>query len=254
MRYVECYWSREERQGTPGERILPDGCVDILFSTLNREPVSLTVVGLMTTPLQCDLEAGRSFFGVRFRPGMAAAFMREAALLKDKVEPLETIWGGAARSISERLAESSSTQEMAHAMEAILRPVEAPDLAQLALWRLSASSVPLGQLTSDAGLSLRHFRRACVERAGVSPKHLRRILRFRKAVEKIRSAAANGAQPSWAQLAIACGYYDQAHFIKEFQEFAGSTPGRFLQSLHARSSLESKNNEPIKSRKSNRLH
>jgi hypothetical protein len=107
VRYVECYWSREERQGTPGDCILPDSCVDILFSTLNHEPVGLTVVGLMTVPLLCDVEAGRSFFGVRFRPGMAAAFMREAALLNDKVEPLESMGESVVRQpvVSERCVE-----------------------------------------------------------------------------------------------------------------------------------------------------
>jgi AraC-like DNA-binding protein len=244
---VECYWSREERQGTPGDRILPDGCVDILFSTQNREPVSLAVVGLMTTPLTFDVEAGRSFFGVRFRPGMAAAFMREAALLNDRVEPLESVLGAAAHWIFERLAESSSLEGMAEVMEGFLRPIEPPDSAQLALWRLPAAAVPLDRLTSDAGLSERSFRRACVERAGVSPKYLRRILRFRKAVERIRTAATSTAQPGWAQLAAACGYYDQAHFIREFQEFAGTTPGRFLQSRDRGSGLESKDDERIKS-------
>ena len=66
-----------------------------------------------------------------------------------------------------------------------------------------------------------------MDRAGVPPKYLSRILRFRRAADRM---LASGAQPSWAQFAVACGYYDQAHFIREFQEFAGVTPDRFLQS------------------------
>jgi AraC-like DNA-binding protein len=228
--YVECYWSLQERQGTRNDCILPDGCVDILFSTLNREPVALTAVGLMTTPLRCNVEAGQAFFGVRFRPAMATAFLREAAFLNDKVEPLESIWGAMARAIFEQLAESCTPQQMATVMDGFLRPAEPPDAAQRALWRLSSTGVSLEQLVSDAGLSERHFRRACLERAGVSPKYLRRILRFRKAAERIRVMTASAAQPSWAQFAAACGYYDQAHLIRDFQEFAGATPGRFLQS------------------------
>src|SRR5438128_1647274 len=86
-RYVECYWSRQDSQGTPRLRVLPDGCVDILFSALNGEPAGLDIVGLMTTSMLFDVEPGRSFFGVRFRPGMAAAFVPEAALFKDRTEP-----------------------------------------------------------------------------------------------------------------------------------------------------------------------
>jgi AraC-like DNA-binding protein len=231
--------------------ILPDGCVDILYSTVRGEPVGLTVAGLMTTPLRCDLEAGRSIFGVRFHPGMAGAFLRDAALLNDKVEPLESIWGAAARSMLERLADASTLQSMAQVMDGFLRPAEPPDPAERAMERLPAASVPLDRLVSDAGLSERHFRRACVERTGVSPKYLRRILRFRNAVERIHSAASGAAQPNWAHMAAACGYYDQAHFIREFQEFAGSTPGRFLQSQDRGAGLESNHNEPTTSRKSN---
>jgi AraC-like DNA-binding protein len=58
---------------------------------------------------------------------------------------------------------------------------------------------------------------------------LSRILRFRRAVQKMPTLD-RMAQPSWADFAVACGYYDQAHFIREFQEFAACTPGRFLQS------------------------
>ena len=249
--YVECYWHREERRGTLNHCILPDGCVDILFATQNREPVDLAVVGLMTTPITCDVESGRAFFAVRFRPGMAAAFVPEAALLNDRVEPLESIWGAAARRISERLAESSTPERRVEVMEGILRPLEPPDSAQRALWRLPDTNVPLDCLASDAGLSERHFRRECVERAGVSPKYMRRILRFRNAAERIRAIEASTAQPNWAQFAAACGYFDQAHLIREFQEFAGCTPGRFIQSRNRRHDLESNHHEPGKTGKSN---
>ena len=252
-RYVECYWQRQEYSPIPDCRILPDGCVDILFSTLHGEPAGLTVTGLMTKPLVCDIEADRWFFGVRFRPGMAAAFLPEAALLNDKVEPLENLCGAAAvRSIAGRLVESANLHQMAEIMDGFLRPAEPPDSAQRALWNLSATSVSLDRLVSDAGLSPRHFRRACVQRLGVSPKYLRRLLRFRGAVEKI--SAMSAAQPNWAHLAAACGYYDQAHFIREFQEFAGCTPGRFLQSPDRGVGLESNHHEPSQTRKSNRLH
>ena len=129
-------------------------------------------------------------------------------------------------------------------MEGILRPLEPPDSAQRALWRLPDVTVPLDRLASDAGLSERHFRRACVERADVPPKYMRRILRFRRATERIRAMEASTAQPNWAQFAAACGYYDQPHLIREFQKFAGCTPGRFIQSQNRGCGLESKNHEP----------
>jgi AraC-like DNA-binding protein len=242
-------WNAIGQQGSPGDCILPDGCVDILFSALRGEPAGLAVVGLMTTPLRCDIEAGRSFFGVRFRPGMAAAFMREAALLNDKIEPLESIWGRTARSIFERLANSSTAEEMAEIMEGALRPVEPPDPAQRALWRLPATSVPLDRLVSDAGLSERHFRRACVERAGVSPKYLRRILRFRRAVERIGATAANAAQPSWA--------HGRLRLLRPGAPDSGVSGVRghdawpFFTIPRRSSTVESNNDE---TRKSNRLH
>ncbi len=182
---------------------------------------------------------------------MATAFVPKASDLNDKVEPLESMWGSAANRLLEKLAGARNAFEMTDIMERALRPLEPPDPALRVLWHLPLTSLPLEQLLADSGLSERHFRRECTARTGVSPKYLRRILRFRNAVERIRAASAGCAQPSWAQLAAACLYYDQAHFIRDFQEFAGCTPGRFLQSLRNQSGVESKNHEPDKTRKSN---
>ena len=227
-RYVECYWSQSQDEA--GDYVvLPDGCVDILLTLRGGEPIGLTTVGLMTTPMQGQAAAAQSFFGVRFRPGMASAFIPGAELLTDEIKPLDDLAGSAARRMFERLAELDSLEEMGELMDQLLRPLDPPDVAERVLWQLESADVSLDQSISESGLSMRHFRRLCLERAGVSPKYLSRILRFRKASQKIAAVRGSG-QPSWADFAVACGYYDQAHFIREFQEFAGCTPGRFLQS------------------------
>jgi len=227
-RYVESYWSQSQDEA--GDYVvLPDGCVDILLTLRGGEPIGLTTVGLMTTPMQGQAAAAQSFFGVRFRPGMASAFIPGAELLTDEIKPLDDLAGSAARRMFERLAELDSLEEMGELMDQLLRPLDPPDVAERVLWQLESADVSLDQSISESGLSMRHFRRLCLERAGVSPKYLSRILRFRKASQKIAAVRGSG-QPSWADFAVACGYYDQAHFIREFQEFAGCTPGRFLQS------------------------
>jgi AraC-like DNA-binding protein len=62
---------------------------------------------------------------------------------------------------------------------------------------------------------------------GLTPKLTSRIFRFQRAL-----AAANGVQttPDWSDLAVDCGYYDQAHLIHEFQQLAGLTPSDYLRS------------------------
>jgi AraC-like DNA-binding protein len=240
-RYVECYWWQRQ-EGSRDHLVLPDGCVDILFSRSGREPLGLAAVGLMTASIRVPAAPAQSFFGVRFRPGMASAFIPGAELLTNEIRPLDDLAGSAARRMFERLAQLHSLEEMGGLMDQLLRPLDPPDIGERVLWRLESADVSAGsspgssldQLIAQSGLSVRHFRRLCVERAGVSPKYLSRILRFRKAAQRIEAvggaAPHNLAQPSWADFAVACGYYDQAHFIREFQEFAGCTPGRFLQS------------------------
>lgn len=156
---------------------------------------------------------------------MASAFVPEAGAALDLVRPLEGFWGGEARAMSERLAHAADPEEMAALMDRILRPAEPASEAERMLAELSAGQA-LDDLARQSSLSSRQLRRLCHERAGVGRKYLSRILRFRRAAERIQNFR---AQPSWAQFAVSCGYYDQANFIREFQEFAGVTPDRFLQ-------------------------
>ena len=73
----------------------------------------------------------------------------------------------------------------------------------------------------DACLSLRQFQRKCHERLGMNPKLYARIARFSMAYSMFEG----NQQLTWTQISNSCGYFDQMHFIRDFKEFAGVTPG-----------------------------
>jgi AraC-like DNA-binding protein len=94
-----------------------------------------------------------------------------------------------------------------------------------ALGRLyeSGGTVPVGVLAAEIGCSRRHLISRFREQVGVTPKLLARILRFERAVALVDA----GTEMGWAEIAQACGYYDQAHMIRDFNQFAGCPPSEF---------------------------
>lgn len=92
-----------------------------------------------------------------------------------------------------------------------------------ALGRLRASggTVRVEALAAELGCSRRYLVAGFREQVGVSPKLLGRILRFHRAVGLM------GTGPGWAEIALTCGYYDQAHLIRDFNQFTGSSPSDF---------------------------
>jgi AraC-like DNA-binding protein len=81
----------------------------------------------------------------------------------------------------------------------------------------------LRELASRLGVSHKQMIARFDCRVGLTPKFTSRILRFRQSL----TAAYNAPTPDWSDLAAACGYYDQAHFIHEFQQFAGMAPSDY---------------------------
>jgi AraC-like DNA-binding protein len=94
---------------------------------------------------------------------------------------------------------------------------------QAAYRRLVAThgAVPVGVLAGELGWSRRHLAARFRDEVGVSPKALARLLRFERALALL------GERPL-ADVAYECGYYDQAHFNRDFRAFAGVTPGEML--------------------------
>src|ERR1700686_3204445 len=101
--YVECFWTVEPGSSLSEYPVLPDGCVDIVFSpSVMREP---QLVGAMTSARRFALSAGQFQFGVRFRPAMSQAFLPLPGpdTLNQSIA-LSDIWGADARRLTQQIS------------------------------------------------------------------------------------------------------------------------------------------------------
>jgi len=220
---VECFWTMRQSGPGPLHRVVPDGCADILFTELGGR-VALEAVGPMTGWRDFAVPDGQSLVGVRFRPGTWTGVLRTPGdRVRDLVIPLEDLWGRGARELLDRMGAARSGRDRVALLAAALPPSAPPAPLERALAWLEdrRGRAEIGGLARQAGLSPRQFRRLCVERSGLAPKFLARVLRFRHAARLTRAAS------SFAVLALECGYYDQAHCINEFRALSGRTPASF---------------------------
>ncbi|HLB24551.1 MAG TPA: AraC family transcriptional regulator [Dehalococcoidia bacterium] len=169
---------------------------------------------------------------IDFTPIGAYLFLqRPMSELANRSVELEDIFGKQANELRERLIAKESWQGRFAIAEAFIaeRISHARPASPAVAWawgrlQASAGSVGIGQLAAEIGWSRKHLIAQFREQIGMAPKTLARVLRFKQALETIES----GAELHWSEMAVRCGYYDQAHFIRDFREFTGVTPGEYL--------------------------
>ena len=218
--WVECLWYLESKEAVNQYRVPPDGCLDIVYTPV----LGLRAVGTMTVEQRFRFESGSHSAGIRFHPGMAGTLLRVApAELTDRIVPLAEVWGRRAAELERRLdGTAGGSASLAILRDALAEPAGAPNTVQRAIAELVATegTARLEWIARQANLSQRQFRRRCLEESGLTPKLLSRVLRFRRACRLAETAP----RPDWARLACEAGYFDQAHLIRDFREFTGSTP------------------------------
>jgi AraC-like DNA-binding protein len=138
---------------------------------------------------------------------------------------------GGAEELTARLAEARSWAERFDLVEHFLerRLTDAAPASAGVEWswqqlRRSDGRVSIGELAEELGWSHRRLIARFREQIGLAPKTAARVLRFDRAVAALRSAR----PPALAELAVECGYFDQAHLNRDFRELAGTTPTAFL--------------------------
>jgi AraC-like DNA-binding protein len=241
--FVKCVWSLESagRLGpVPRERILPDSCVELVFHVHDPfrshfadgssalQPRSF-VVGQMRRFLEIEPAGRAGFVAVRFYArGAYLFFNRPLSEVAAGVVDLEDLWGARAREWTERMALADGMPARVRFIQRALltllgengRTEPAVDRA-LELIEASRGQVRVNDLAAQLGVSGRHLGRQFQRAVGLSPKEFGRITRFLHALHLL--SAGNGR--SLTEVALDCGFYDQAHFNHEFRELAGMTPG-----------------------------
>jgi AraC-like DNA-binding protein len=168
------------------------------------------------------------------RPGGLGAFItRSAADFTDKVVPLgEGIAVEDAALIRRIVAEPEEAARvglLAGALEQALDPERVEAASQVAgvarLAETDRSVRRLADLCAMAGIGQRTLQRMFMRHAGVSPTWVIRRYRLQEAAEAVRE----GASVSWAEVAAALGYADQAHLIRDFRAAIGQTPAAYAE-------------------------
>ncbi|MGE6784578.1 helix-turn-helix domain-containing protein [Ensifer adhaerens] len=232
-RHVECLWNHRIPEGPPSPMaVVPDGCVDILWSMHG-----LAVAGPDRVAAFPVIAPGTDIIGLRFRPGVAASFLRTSlSQIAGEFVPLEVFWGRAARELEARIQDAPDASGRADMLaDAVLQrlPAASPPpgnvAATLAHLRQShgSSDNPIRALAATTGTSERTLRRRCHEHFGYGAKTLDRILRMQRFLEACRR------EPSSALglLALDAGYADQAHLSREARELTTLSPAEIRRQL-----------------------
>ncbi|MEA2154842.1 MAG: hypothetical protein QOE11_982 [Solirubrobacteraceae bacterium] len=218
--WVACTWERCDGGSQP-VRVLPDGCIDIVWTA----EAGATVVGANTSAFVVALPARTHVVGVRMRPGAAPPLLGvDGAALRDARVALAQLWGDDALRLAEDVCESD---DRAAALLAALAPraaaAGAPDaLVQAAVGRLQDAALGVRELAGELYVSERQLRRRVGSAVGYGPKRLARVLRLERAL------AAARAGEELARVAAGAGYADQAHFAGDCRELAGLSPTALL--------------------------
>jgi len=224
--------------GAVAHRVLPDGCLDLIWVQPGPdEPGEVFAAGPDTSAAVVTWRPGARYLGLRFDSGTGPAFLGvPAAEIRDRRLGLDELWGPrAAATLAGRLARAD---DPAAAFEAEIAGRERSDgLADLlpppALAGIRRGR-PVPDVARAAGLSERQLRRRCQLALGYGPKTLARIVRFRLALALAQAGAADPADPAgpagptFADVAAATGYADQAHLAREVRALAGVPLGELL--------------------------
>lgn len=190
-------------------------------------------MGVWTRRFLVEYPARVRLAGVHFKPwGISPFAGLPATELRDRWVPVDAVWPRSLDRIRNQAGDSASATETLRVLERELRsrlaqaPPRGLGLVRHAGGRLEASrgAVPVSALTDAAGVSGTHLAAQFKSHVGVTPKRVARIYRFARLIVSV-----DARRPvDWAELAHTAGYFDQAHFSREFKDFTGHTPTEYL--------------------------
>jgi AraC-like DNA-binding protein len=231
--FVDYLWLAEGyAPAHAAERLLPTGRMGVVLDLRPDSAVAGLLSGARASAFILATARPLSFLGVSFKAGGGYPFVGvPAGELQDLTEPLDTFWGSAAQALRTRVLEAQSAACRFDVVERFLLtrlrgsvPRSAAVEFALAQFQDPSRLVSVGDMVARSGTGARRFIAEFRHQVGLGPKTFCRVTRFGQVIGRI----AQSTEVDWAETALSCGYYDQAHFIHDFRAFSGISPSGYL--------------------------
>lgn len=246
--YVDCIW---QQAGAPPlharERIVPSATTEIIIALRDVPLTSFApgggvssirngaLCGPQARYLEIDTVAQGALVGVHFRPAGAFAVLGGAmSEVRGLLVGLDDVFGAGVRRLRDRLRGAPNTSTRFALLESWLleRLSRAPTLHPViahAARALDIAPQPIAALVRQSGWSPRRFIGLFEAQAGLTPKLFARVRRLQHVLSRIEAAGSD----AWIERALAAGYFDQSHLIRDFRELAGVSPTEYLARRHS---------------------
>jgi AraC-like DNA-binding protein len=231
-KYVDAYWTATGRSKTSTvEKILPDGCVDIIFNIGNdcytdngaflMKNDKAYLVGTMTRFKETEMDSSTRLFGVRFRPGAFLAFFKFAPMCEVANRTVEL---DARFCFNTTKLIKSPFEFLDKLLLKNLKSVNQQLLEQIQTIQKSKGQLKIEELASIHYTTARQLERSFKHHLGVTPKEFVNLVRYQNV-----KAAIEQRKPGESLLSIAFdfGYYDHAHLTNHFRQYNGCAPLAF---------------------------
>jgi AraC-like DNA-binding protein len=223
-------------------RAVPRGAVTLIIDVGQRQQIDFYaadgctrldvppafVTGSHTDSYVSEMPANEPAMAVHFRPGGAFPFLGiPLGELENAYVGLDDIWGRAGLELHERLIDASTMAARFGILESFLLSQRSsvrrhPGVAAAVDAIEANPSIQMVDIRRLVGMTAKRLIALFRAEIGLSPKAYARIRRLQAALRLLGSM-------SGAQVAAEVGYFDQAHFVREFRSFTGMTPTQYTQ-------------------------
>lgn len=243
--FIKCFWTLDdERHDEPvKQRIVPDGCMEMIFhygdlynqffpdGSFITQPRSF-IFGQITSYIEIAPSGVSGIVAARFRPDGLAPFLSvPVSSLDNQAISLEIIFGEKGISLEEQVVAAANNLERIKIIESFMLNglAERNTIDRITKACVEEIFHASGQQDMDTLASKLNINRRSIERKfnagiGISPKQLSKLVRLQAALKMLERKRFD----SLTELAHESGYYDQAHFIKDFKEITGVIPKAFF--------------------------
>lgn len=231
--FVAFFWSYEGYAAPHArERLLPTGKMGLFFTLDSKGAVAAGVSGAYSEAAVLDTSRPFSIIGVQFKAGGGFPFFGAPVdELHNCSLALDQVWGAPGASLRDRLWEATTPQQRFSIVEGALLASRRDRLVPhgavryaLAAFERSTGAGRVDEVVARIGISSRRFADVFRSQVGLSPKAFCRIRRFNEVLTRIERRS----EVDWADVALSCGYFDQAHFNHDFRAFAGLSPSDYM--------------------------